>query len=105
MTQSQFAVFASMARWRFSKTYAKTFPHEYTLREWCDEVEFEAAVLAIRKYGIRKRFFRVFHIYFTCGGYEYWTMGAPLEETIVINRHPLKGYSSNEIADKLANLG
>jgi hypothetical protein len=40
----------------------------------------------IRKNGYVEEFTGWKYTYFDIGGYQYWTMGAPLEETILINR-------------------
>lgn len=80
--------------WNFSKTYAKTFPHEYTVREWRPDLEedFERFVRYIRQYGVEEKFFRKTHIYWYHGIHKYWTMGAPVGETTVINRCLISDY-------------
>jgi len=79
--------FIDSVRWRFASTMPE-FPHEYTIREWNMEVEdtFISFIEYIRKYGYQKRFFKKMIIYCDIGDYTYWTMGAPIEETVVINR-------------------
>ena len=73
--------------------YAKSmpeFPHWYTLRkDWSKDDEFIETVLLIRKYGKIERYWGKEYIYFYMNGYKYWTMGAPLEKTILINRAKL----------------
>ena len=72
-----------------SWTYAKTMPecpHEYIVRERVDEELFERLVQHIRALGYDGKFYRKTITYFDEGGMVYWTMGAPLEETIIINR-------------------
>ena len=71
-------------RWREAKSGP---PHSYTVREWDPQEEmFEAAVNVIRRFGHPERFWRATYLYLTLDGLKYWTMGAPLGETIIINR-------------------
>ena len=79
--------FIDYARWKYASTMPE-FPHEYIVREWYpdDEEEFEIFVRYIREYGYQKRFFKKMITYCDIGDYTYWTMGAPIEETVVINR-------------------
>ena len=71
--------------WVFSKTYAETAPHEYTVRRGEDE-EFLKAVVLIRENGYQEYFWKSLMTYLDYEGSKYWTMGAPVEETIIINR-------------------
>ena len=78
---------------RVSKTMPE-LPHEYTVREWRPELEpeFEAFATLIRRIGVVKPWPRTsrtpkyHHTYLTIDDFEYWTMGAPIAETTVINR-------------------
>lgn len=80
-------------RWQFAKTMPQ-WPHEYTVREWRPELqqEFEALVALIRSDGVIKPWPRdsgtprYHHSYLELDGWEYWSMGAPIPETTVINR-------------------
>ena len=70
-------------------TYARTmaeWPHEYLVRERVDASLFERTVEHIRRHGYQGRFFRKPITYYEDAGLVYWTMGAPLAETIIINR-------------------
>lgn len=68
-------------------------PHSYIVREptasifgiehWYFLVEF------IREYGYEEPFYSKTYIYFNHNGYKYWTMGAPVEDTIILNRAKL----------------
>ena len=80
--------YIAAVRWQFAKTYALTWPHDYTIRKWDldKEDDFEFFVIFIRKYGYPERFLKQKRIYYNLDGYKYWTMGAPLRITIVINR-------------------
>lgn len=73
-----------------SKAYAK-LPHEYTLRkQWHDDASFDWVVEYIRRVGYEQRFIgRIWTYYDVCGdagAHQYWTMGSPVPETILINR-------------------
>ena len=62
------------------------WPHEYIVRERVDESLFEQLVRHIRAHGFEGPFYRDNYIFFEEDGLLYWTMGAPVEETTVINR-------------------
>ena len=89
MTPEEFRAFVGRAPFRPAKTMPKV-PHEYTLRRQHrgpEEAVFEAAVLFIRAHGYKGRWGKYLHDYYEPGdGYVYWTMGAAVEETIVLNR-------------------
>lgn len=92
MNREEFDEYINEVYWKFAKTYADTFPHEYTIREWRKDLDdkFEEAARFIRRNGEAERFFSKIHIYYYHKGHKYWTMGAPFNETIVINREVLK---------------
>jgi hypothetical protein len=74
------------SRWIFAKTMPH-IPHWYSLRrEAPDEARFEWFVMFIRERGERRRWGPYNHHYLDLDGWSYWTMGAPVEQTIVINR-------------------
>lgn len=72
--------------WTFAKTYAKTWPHEYLVRDRVDKDLFLQLVSHIRDHGYQGTFFSKPIMYFDESGMVYWTMGAPVEETTIINR-------------------
>lgn len=83
--------------YRYAKTMPK-WPHWYTLRKtWGNDADFVFAVETIREHGFTEtwggRQFRAFAL----NGWKYWTMGSPIEETILINRKPItdaeRGYN------------
>lgn len=78
--------FVDQQEWTFAKTYASTWPHEYIVRERVDEKLFVRLVQHIRTYGYEGRFYRKPITYFDEDGMVYWTMGAPIDETIIVNR-------------------
>ena len=77
--------FIASEKWTFAKTMPE-WPHEYIVKERVDEILFVELVLHMRKYGYEGRFYTKTITYFDQDGYTYWTMGAPIEETIIINR-------------------
>ncbi len=79
-------VFINSSNWIFAKNYAATWPHYYIVREKEDENLFIQMVEHIRRFGYEGQFYKMKLIYFEEDGYVYWTMGAPIEETTIINR-------------------
>ena len=77
--------FIDSSQWTFAKTMPE-WPHEYIVRERVDENLFVRLVRHIRANGYEGKFYRKSITYYDNGGLVYWTMGAPLEETIIINR-------------------
>lgn len=87
------AGFIAHSAWRFADTMA-TIPHEYTVKETGDgrgtaqsAEAFDWFARFIAEHGARGQY-RDFspQVYLTIGPYYYWTMGAPNDETVVINR-------------------
>jgi len=77
--------FVDSSAWTYAKTMPE-WPHEYIVRERVDEALFVALVEHIRAHGYEGRFFRRRLTYYAFDGLVYWTMGAPVEETTIINR-------------------
>lgn len=77
--------FIATSKWTFAKTMPE-WPHEYIVRERVDENLFLQLVRHIRAHGYKGKFYQESYTYFDHGGMAYWTMGEPLEETIIINR-------------------
>lgn len=85
MTPDELRRFVAAATWTFARTMPE-HPHWYTLRRQNDERVFEAFVMHVREHGYRARFAGAEYTYLDLDGYTYWTMGAPVEETTVLNR-------------------
>lgn len=86
LTDADIVAFIEANEWKFAKTMAR-FPHSYCLKERCTDPDmFERFVMHIRKYGYEGKFFGKTFVYYDVGPYQYWTMGSPLHETILINR-------------------
>jgi hypothetical protein len=79
------AKFIETEKWTFAKTMPE-WPHEYIVRERVDEQLFLKTVEHIRKFGYNENYYSEQYTYFDHNGYMYWTMGAPIEETKIINR-------------------
>jgi hypothetical protein len=77
--------FIDSVGWTFARTMPE-WPHEYIVRERVDENLFVAMVRHIRANGYVGRFSDRRITYFDDCGLVYRTMGAPLEETTIINR-------------------
>ena len=96
-TIKEFMDFVQHKSWIFAKTYADRAPHEYIVKDKLsedDKVFFEEAVLYIRENGFPAFFGGYEHIYLYADGHYYWTMGDPVEETIILNRCKYKDYHS-----------
>lgn len=77
--------FIKSTHWTYAKTMPK-WPHEYIVRERVEEKFFIDLVTHIRAYGYTGKFYNKEIVYFEEDGLIYWTMGAPIEETTIINR-------------------
>ena len=84
MGEEQLQGFITGARWK--ETSYGGAPHAYTHRKWNDEGEFEAFVTTIRANGYKQAFKGHRCTYLDVDGYQYWTMGWPVEKTVIINR-------------------
>jgi len=77
--------FADNVEWTFAKTMPE-WPHEYIVRDRVDEQLFVDLVGHIRTHGRSGRFYEREIVYYEEAGLVYWTMGAPIEETTIVNR-------------------
>ena len=77
--------------WTFAKTMPWA-PHEYIVRGKCalTEDEFLYFVDMQQRFGVHEHWGKYYHPYLYIDDYKYWTMGAPYEETIIINRAKVK---------------
>lgn len=78
--------FVSTARWRFARTYAATWPHEYVVQT----PENAAALLALARHifehGVEGRFYSQVRKYHHEAGKVYWFMDDSPEAATLINR-------------------
>jgi hypothetical protein len=73
-------------KWIFAKTMPDN-PHWYTLRkDFGNEKDFELLVQYIRDFGAREKYGKTWYKKLDINGFKYWSMGAPLGETILINK-------------------
>ena len=77
--------FTAAARWIFARTMPDS-PHWYTLRKESPAPAFEAFVMFIREHGYISEYGGRSYIKLDIDGWSYWTMGAAVEDTILINR-------------------
>lgn len=74
------------APFQFAKTMPDQ-PHSYVLRQkWSSSVPFDVVVQYIRDHGYQRRYGRATYTYLDINGQKFWSMGAPVHETILINR-------------------
>jgi len=89
MIQTKFPIllqeFIRSVKWTYAKTMPE-WPHEYIVRDRVNEDFFIELVKHIRCYGYEGKFYRKIIKYFDHDGMTYWTMGSPIEETIIVNR-------------------
>lgn len=82
------AAFIDANEWTFAKTMPN-LPHWYVVRGK-HEGDFDRAVETIRRWGTERAFGRRRFTYLAVDEHEYWTMGAPIHETTIINRARVK---------------
>lgn len=82
--------FISNRQWREAVTYREIAPHEYVVRKWESDdqgyADFDRFITLIRRFGYSDFYYNLRHIYWALDEYKYWTMGWPVEETMLINR-------------------
>lgn len=83
-----FESYVQQVNWIFAKSYANKSPHWYTIKAHRPDLAetFEIALIFIRKFGADENYYGTKFVCFYFAGYKYWTMGAPVWETILINR-------------------
>ena len=78
--------FVETTAWRFAKTYAETWPHEYVVRT-PDNAEMVLALARhIFEHGVDGQFYSQVRKYHHEAGKVYWTMDNAPEATGLINR-------------------
>lgn len=87
--------FIAQRTWREAVTYRKTAPHEYTIRSWMigaqANQDFDQFTICVRRFGYADFFYKIRHIYWEVDEFKYWTMGWPVDQTVVINRTRVDG--------------
>ena len=90
MTVKQIKAYIKKVKWQTARDKS----HAYTVKKWNPGLlanSFEKVVMHIRENGYPGFFGKVKYMYFDVDGYKYWSMGAPLKITIIINRAKLGG--------------
>ena len=87
--------------WYFASTMADN-PHEYTLRAskgtrhgWDDDPAFDRFVAYIRQRGVREKYGGSWYDVWYFEDFKYWTMGAAVAETILVNRKHRQFYAAD----------
>lgn len=89
--------FIQRQKWIFAKTMPQ-HPHEYIVRHKVqDDNSFDAMVRFIRQQGQPKVWGKRLFLYWEHDGHVYWTMGWPVDQTIIINRAILDNHDAQEI--------
>jgi hypothetical protein len=104
MTPAEIRALIERSKWVRART--TTNPHEYTLKtDAADQAAFEAFVVEIRAQGEEIVFAGNVYTCVDVDGYRYWSMGAPVPKTILINRRKLapgeRMLSANEVNERL----
>ena len=71
--------------WRFAVTRPDN-PQSYTLRRYNDPIVFQKTVLYIPEFGYQQKWWGTDSTMYRADRHHMWTMGAPLEATILIKR-------------------
>lgn len=93
VTEQEMRDFIEQNKWRNAKTYESFAPHEYVVKNNLSieqQRQFERVVMYIRKNGYREKFMGKWYVCYNVNAHKYWTMGAPLYQTIILNRAKLK---------------
>jgi hypothetical protein len=87
--------FINKFKWTYAKTYAKICPHEYIVKDNIDQDQWDGfveAVAFIREKGFTAKYKSRSGEYYILDDRYYWTMGAPVKETTILNRAKLSDY-------------
>lgn len=79
--------FVESTSWRFAKTYAETWPHEYVVETPENATMVLALARHIFEHGVDGRFYSQVRKYHHEGGKVYWSMDDTPEETDLITRN------------------
>ena len=83
--------FINECYWTFAKTMPQS-PHDYIVRGKVDAEKFYRFVELIRRDGVVRPWGRYRNIYLAIDGFNFWTMGAPVVETTIINRQLVEDF-------------
>ncbi len=83
---SELREFVASTPWRFAKTYAATWPHEYVVKTPENAPHILALARHIAEHGVPGRFYAQVRPYLHEAGKVYWTMSEDPEEVTLVNR-------------------
>lgn len=89
MLPKKFKEFVEKQSWIKAKRYVGKASHEYLVKQRLDQPEqaiFVEFIIFIRDHGYKRKFNNISYIYYDIDNYKYWTMGAMVEKTIILNR-------------------
>ncbi len=88
VTKDDIRAFIAENKWKFAKTYAQTFPHEYCVKTDDNADGVEGFSRLIQQHGVKQPFFSVTFTCFYIDGFKYWLMKDPIkiDEVEIINR-------------------
>ncbi len=91
-----------VARWIEGRHWqtARSQDHQYTRRDWGHEDMFLHVVMHIREHSSQETFAGDIYNYLVVGRLKYWTMGADLMSTVILNRKPV-GQDEGEEEERL----
>ena len=78
--------FVDTAAWRFARTYAATWPHEYVLRTNENAEVLLRLARHLFEHGVEERFYETVRRYHHEDGWVYWSMDPTPEATDLVNR-------------------
>jgi hypothetical protein len=100
LTHAEVGRWLESRRWIFARSRPNN-PHDYTLRrEADDEAMFEAVVEHIREFGQPYPWWDTIYIQYVAGTHAYWTMGAAVKDTQLINRKSLERVRLDQLTNK-----
>jgi hypothetical protein len=99
LTHEEVEAWCRVVEWREAVT-APDNPHSYTLRRNTDPIMFWRVVLHIREHGYQYRWGRREYTQLRADSHDMWTMGAPAECTILINRKAVEQTKKDEAEGK-----
>ena len=85
----RFKAYIAEVRWQFAKTYAATFPHEYTIPNWREDLTDDYLWVVkefIINHGVKGKFFRSTYHYFYFDNWKYWMVPSPKGQPGALNR-------------------
>lgn len=89
----QFTDFINSGKWTFAKTYAKTAPHEYIVRDHLsdeDKNAFDAFLDLINKEGYEQKFYNTTYKYYNISDKRYWVIENVLNRDNISTTYPQK---------------